>query len=201
MKRTAIVAALVALCVAAFSFPSARAAWERHTREQARRSLMMQTTPLVPDPLTQSILSNPDRVETFRLADFHEEEQDTPEARAALSTPHRQLLDDHAVLRQGQPQGAAFAAAIGAALRQTRSPGNYYSCFDPGIGYRVWKGKAHTDLCICFYCEGIELITQDAHHKEVTKTMISLGAARPAFLALSRQAFPQDKALAALKTN
>ncbi len=201
MKRTAIIVALVVVCLAAFSYLLVRRALDHRTREQARRSMIMQTTPFVPDPVTQSILSNPDRVETFRLSDFHEEERDTPEAEAARSTPHTQFLDDHAVLHMGLPQGAAFAAAIGVALRQTRSPGNYYSCFEPGVGYRVWKGKAHTDLCVCFYCEGIELITKDAHNKEVTKTIISLGVARPAFLALSRQAFPQDKALAALKTS
>ena len=200
MKRPAIIATLVILCVAAFSYPFARMAWERHTREQARRSMMMQTTPFVPDPVTQSILSNPDRVETFRLDDFHEGENRTAAEYAEMSKPHEQL-ENHTVMHKGLPQGAAFAAAIGVALRQTRSPGNYYSCFDPGVGYRVWKGQAHTDLCVCFYCEGIELITQDAHHKEITKTMISLGAARPAFLALSQQAFPQDKALAALKTS
>ncbi len=201
MKRIAIIVAFVVLCVAAFSYPLVRMAMERHTREQARRSMIMQTSPFIPDPVTQGILSNPDRVETFRLDDFHEGENRTAAEYAALSEPHAQCLEDHAILRTGQPQGAAYAAAIGTALTQTRSPGSYSSCFDPGVGYRVWKGQAHTDLCVCFYCEGIEIITKDAHHKEVTKTMVSLGAARPAFLALSRQAFPQDKALAALKTS
>ena len=200
MKRTAIIAALAVVCVAVFAYTPARVLWEHRTREQARRSMMMQTTPFVPDPVTQSILSNPDRVETFRLDDFHEGENRTAAEYAEMSKPHEQL-ENHTVMHRGLPQGAAFAAAIGVALRQTRSPGNYYSCFDPGVGYRVWKGQAHTDLCVCFYCEGIELNTQDAHHKEVTRTMISLGAARPAFLALSQQAFPQDKALAALKTS
>ncbi len=200
MKRIAIIVALVAVCLAAFSYPFARMAWERHTREQGRLAWLAESKPPVLDTVTQGVLTGADRVETFRLADFHEDE-DTPEARAAKSTPPNQSLDDYAVLHKGPTQGAAFAASISAALKQTRSPGSYSQCFDPGVGYRVWKGKAHTDLCVCFYCEGIELITQDAHHKEITKTMISLGAARPAFLALSRQAFPQDKALAALKTS
>lgn len=201
MKRTATIVALVVLCVAAFGYPFVRMALERHTREQARRSVMMQSPPFVMDSVTQDILNHADRVETFRLSDFHEEEQDTPEAEAARSTPHTQFLDDHAVLHTGQPQGAAYAAAIGTALAQVKSEQLASQCFDPGVGYRVWKGKAHTDLCVCFYCEGIELITKDAHNKEVTKTMISLGAARPAFLALSRQAFPKNKALAALKSS
>lgn len=201
MKRTAIIVALVVLCVAAVGYRPVRVAWEKHHHEQVRRSLLVGSTPFVLDPVTQGILSHADRVETFRLSDIHEARDRTTAEWTALSGPHTQFLEEHPVLHKGQPQGAAFAAAMETALTQARSPGSIAGCFDPGVGYRVWKGKAHTDICVCFYCEGIELITQDAQHKEVTKTMISLGAARPAFLALSRQAFPQDKALAALKTS
>lgn len=201
MKRTAIIIALVVLCLGAVGYTPARVLWERHTHKQARRVPMFGDQPFVIDPVTQDILSHADRVETFRLGDFNEGENHTAADYEVLSGPHVQLLDDHAVLRTGQTQGAAFAAEIGTALAQVKSEQLATQCFDPGVGYRVWRGKTHTDICVCFYCEGIELITQDAHHKVVTQTMISLGAARPAFLALSQQAFPQDKALAALKTS
>lgn len=72
-------------------------------------------------------------------------------------------------------------------------------CFVPGVGFRVWKGRAHTDLCVCFYCSGVEIITKDAKHKEVYHHQTVLGGSRAAFLALARQAFPQDAHLAALK--
>ena len=208
MKPTAIIAALAVVCVAAFAYTPARVLWDHRTREQARRSMMMQTTPFVPDPVTRGILDGADRVETFRLDDFHEGESRTAaEAQQADRLRARgQLLDDHAVLHQGQSQRRAFAAALGVALGQVRIPTSSLkalmpSCFDPGVGYRVWKGKAHTDLCVCFYCAGIEMITKDAQNKVVTQTMMGLGAARPAFLALSQQAFPKDKDLAALKTS
>jgi len=200
MKRTAIIVALVALCLVAVGYRPVRVVWEKHRHEQVRRSLLVGSTPFVLDPVTQGILSHADRVETFRLSDIHEARDRTTAEWTALSGPHP-VFGEHPVLHKGQPQGPVFAAAMQTALTQTRSPTFLPGCFDPGVGYRVWKGKAHTDLCVCFYCEGIELVTQDAHHKEVTKTMISLGAARPAFLALSQQAFPQDKELAALKTS
>ena len=120
---------------------------------------------------------------------------------AVLSGPHAQFLDNHAVLRVAPPQGQAFAATLRSALAQAGAEENGVMCFDPGVGYRVWKGQSHTDICVCFYCEAVEIITKDARHKILHQSRTDMGHARAAFLALSRQAFPQDKALMALKTS
>ena len=131
-------------------------------------------------------------MEVFRLAGGDYDE--TPGRTRDLGS-----LDSYIVLHKGAPQGKALAAGLSAALSASDSPSLMTQCFDPGVGFRVWKGRAHTDLCVCFLCSGVEVITEDARHKEVFHQRAELGRSRAAFLALSRQAFPQDAALAAVK--
>ena len=207
MKRIIVLLSLAVLCAAAvFAVPYVKTAQEKARRQEAYAQMLANSKPLVLDAATQAILTNADRVEAFRLADFHEEEYRSAEEEAALDGPHVQVLDDYTVLRTGLPQGREFAAALRAAISQIRSPTGkdglmsmVPSCFDPGVGFRVWHGKAHVDLCVCFYCTGIQIVTTDAHGKQLPQVMTMLGASRPAFLALSKQVFPQDKQLARLE--
>lgn len=206
MKRIAIFLGLAIFCLAAAGYRPMLVAVERHRRHDLMLAAERNARPLVLDATTTAILAGTDRVETFRLADFHEGEDYTPAERAALEGGHPGSLDDHMILRTGAPQGKAFATALHAALSQTPSPIGadglmtlIPSCFDPGVGFRVWRGAAHVDLCVCFYCSGVEIVTKDAKHKIVSRQTVTLGRSRAAFLALSRQAFPQDAALAAVK--
>ncbi len=208
MKRNVIliVLALVTLSLTAVEYRPMLIARERYTRRAERLVAEKNALPLVLDTATESILAGADRVETFRLADFHEGEQRTEAEDALLSGDHQAMLDNYVILRAGSPQDKTFAATLRAALSQTPSPigkdgrgVGVPSCFDPGIGFRIWKGAAHVDLCVCFYCSGIEIVTRDADHKTVSQQTLTLGRSRAAFLTLSRQAFPQDVALAALK--
>lgn len=201
MKRAVVLLIFAALTVGAVGYGLPRAAlWREHRlREQLRDARPFPTGPLVLDAATKAVLAGADRVETFRLADFHEGMSRTPAEQEALSGGHLGTLDDYTVLRAGAPQGRAFAADLSRAVSTLKSPSFMSQCFDPGVGFRVWKGQAHTDLCVCFYCSGIEIITKDAQHKEVFHQRAELGTSRAAFLALARQAFPQDARLAALK--
>ncbi len=212
MKRTVILLSLAIFGLAAVCYGLTRAVtltrvvMEQHKRTMALEAMLANSKPLVVDTSTQAILAGADRVETFRLADFHEEEDLTPEEQTILSGAHTLSLDNHTVLRTGPTQGRAFASALGNALAQADSgqavagqKGLMPSCFDPGVAFRVWQGKAHTDICVCFYCSGVEIITEDANHKVLYQNETGLRYSRPAFLALSKQAFPQDRHLAALK--
>ncbi len=206
MKRIAIFLGLAVFCLAAAGYRPMLVAVERHRRHDLMLADERNARPLVLNATTTAILAGADRVETFRLADFHEGEEYTPAERAALDGGHMGSLDDHMILRTGAPQGKAFATALHAALSQTPSPIGadglmtlIPSCFDPGVGFRVWRGAAHVDLCVCFYCSGVEIVAKDAKHKTVSQQTVTLGRSRAAFLALSRRAFPQDAALAAVK--
>jgi len=196
MKRVIVLLIFAALTIGAVGYGLTHAASSRHHQRDA---LLVPTGPLVLDAATKAVLAGADRVETFRLADFHEGMSRTPAEQEALSGGHLGTLDDYTVLRAGAPQGRAFAADLSRAVSTLKSPSFMSQCFDPGVGFRVWKGQAHTDLCVCFYCSGIEIITKDARHKEVFHQRAELGTSRAAFLALARQAFPQDARLAALK--
>ncbi len=206
MKRILVVASIVILCVAAVGYGVPR---YRLARESARRQRYIQEerqiedrTPLVLDAKTQAILSGADRVETFRLAGGGDEEELTGAEQAALHGPHPQYFENYSVMDVGQPQGKPFAASLQKALSQVSGAVDGAQCFDPGVGFRVWKAKAHVDVCVCFYCSGIQITTpytspesirQNPYHQP---TM--LGESRPALLALSKEAFPQDARLAAL---
>jgi len=202
MKSALIVLSLVILCLAVvYGVPQYRL-----NRENARRAFnAANSLPLVLDAKTQAILDGADRVETFRLVDFHEEENYTELERSAAFNSHEQPLDDHQVLRTGPPQGKAFAAALREAVSEAPAfigkdgkGSGTPSCFDPGVGFRVWNGQAHVDLCVCFYCTAIEIDTKDPTRRFKQSLMANLGLSRPAFLALSKEAFPQDARLAAL---
>lgn len=196
MKRVVVLLIFAVLGVGAVGYGLLRTASFRHLPEDAR---FAPTGPLVLDAATKAILAGADRVETFRLADFHEGEDRTPAEEEALSGGHLGSLDDYTILRAGAPQGKAFATELGKALSTVETPSLMSQCFDPGVGFRIWKGQAHTDLCVCFYCSGVEIVTKDAKHKEIYHHQTVLSGSRAAFLALATQAFPQDAHLAALK--
>ena len=212
MKRTVLLLSLTIFFAAALCFgvPYSRMLLERSRRHAAYADMLANSQPVVLDAATQSIMDNADRVETFRLVDFHEQENYTPEERAMeeramVDGSHPRPLDDYTVLYSGPHEGKVYAAMLREALSQTPSPfrrdglaTGVPSCFDPGVGFRVWAGKSHVDLCVCFYCSGIQIITAEASHKPSTQMTI-LGPSRTAYLKLAQQVFPQDKRLAALK--
>ncbi|MGI4790729.1 MAG: hypothetical protein ACRYFS_18010 [Janthinobacterium lividum] len=199
MKRIVILLSLVIFCTVAicYAVPYYRRAQESKMRQTAYAHRFGVNKPLVLDAATQAILAGADRVETFRLQGGGEHENASD--MTTLSGLHPLFLEDHAVIRVGSAQGQVFASALRAALAQAGSEPDGAQCFEPGVGFRAWKGKAHTDICVCFTCMGIEIITKDAKHSVLHQSLTVLGTSRPALLALSQQAFPQDSELAALK--
>ena len=103
------------------------------------------------------------------------------------------------MIRTGHQQGREFAASLHPALALADEEQSLTQCFDPGDAFRVWQGKAHSDICVSFYCSGIEMTTEDAKHKVMSHSYVGMRYSLPALLALSRQAFPDDKQLMALK--
>lgn len=197
MKRIVLLLVLLAACTAAvFVIPYALKAREAARRQEAYARMLAGSPPLVLDVATTAILNGADRVETFRLQGGDEDE-DASGTLAVYASPR--YVEDHLVIGNGRQQGRAFAGALRAALVQGTSAPDFMQCFMPGVGFRAWKGKAHTDISVCFTCQGIEIVTKDAKQKVLHQSLTELGASRPALLALSRQAFPQDKQLAALE--
>ena len=154
------------------------------------------------DPTTQAILAHADRVEVFRLADFHEDQFRTGADMETRGKSRLGNLDDYTILRVAPPQDSAFAHRLLSALSAAKDPSHSFeaSCFDPGVGFRVWRGHAHTDAVVCFYCSGVDIITTNADGQQTWHTHTELGQARASLLALSRAAFPDDPILNDLKS-
>lgn len=202
MKRTLLAVCLVVFCLAAVAAaPCYLKAREAARRQEYRDEAARNEMPLVLDAKTQAILAGADRVETFRLAGGGDEDY-TKGEQVAISGPNAQYFENYPVLQVGSVQGKAFAGVLNKALSQASNEANGSQCYEPGIGFRVWKGAAHRDICVCFHCGGLEVLphgsVRDDAHQNPYHLPTSLGQSRPALLALSRQAFPQDEALAAL---
>lgn len=114
MKRTVILLSLMIFCLAAVTYGLKRAVLERHRQMPAQHAMPANSKPLVLDVATQTILAGANRVETYRLADFHEGENRTPEERAVLAEPHLLSLVERglaAAAHRPRPQhGAGFPA-------------------------------------------------------------------------------------------
>ncbi len=204
MKRTVTVVSLIIFCLLA---AIAAAPYCRQAQETARRDAaytaykhkMGYDKPLALGPETCAVLDGADRVETFHLQGGDEDENAGQQAALQKAYDSPRYLGDYLILGDGPVQGKPFGAALHAALAQGTSAPDSAQCFMPGVGFRAWKGQAHTDVCVCFTCSGVEVTTKDAKHTLGYHSLTILGASRPALLALSRQAFPQDKQLAAVR--
>ena len=198
MKRTVVllVFAVLVIGIAGYGLPRAAVWRERSLRQHQQEKRLFFLGPLVLDATTKAVLAGADHVETFRLAggDYDEAISSAPAENKEMANRPLPSLDDYTVLRKGAPRDKAFAADLSAALAKSKRLSMMTQCFDPIVGFRVWKGQAHTDLCVCFLCSGVEIVTENSRHKEIFHQRAELGESRPAFLALARQAFPQGQA-------
>ncbi len=150
--------------------------------------------PLKLDAATEAIFAHADRVEALRLMDFHENWK-RPQADYDNLDKFGQAYH-YTLLRPARPVNLSFGPRLRDALRLTPDESHaFYQCFEPGVGFRAWRGKTHTDVFVCFYCEGVEIVTTDERKKQLGYFHPDMGAARKSLLALSREAFPDDKLL------
>ena len=155
--------------------------------------------------VTEAIFAHSDKVEALRLGDIQETPYRTEAEFIALADQKYGTAGAYNLLRPARIVNTNFAPRLREALRLTPDPKNATArisgCFDPGVkvGFRVWRGKAHTDVFVCFYCQGVEIITTDEHQNKVERFRNDVGSARKSLLALSREAFPEDKVLQDLK--
>ncbi len=205
MKRVVLLLGFGLVCIGAVYYAAPRYVAARKTADQnaGYARMLMGNGPLVLDSATQAIFVNADRVETFRLVDPN---ADSDESSMPVSSwPRGQFMGGCQVMHVGPAEGRDFAAALQMALARMPSPGDMTGQSVPGpndsgsdVGFRVWRGKAHADIYVGLNTGYGEIISEDAHHKPLMRTAGYMGGSRPALLALSRQAFPQDTSLAEL---
>lgn len=173
--------------------------YRRATRQMPARDLItsgVSEKKLSLDAATSAIFTQATRVDTFRLADFHEQVR-SPKDDQIIDSRKYGTVGNYTVLSVGRPQDGAFAGRLSQALATANDPSTSFisSCFDPGVGFRVWHGHEHADLFLCFTCSGLEITTQ----ARAGGIRADLGAARAPLLALSKEVFPQDTTLQAIK--
>jgi len=148
------------------------------------------------DAVTDDVLTNADKVEALRLSYYAGSAVDLSDEKGLYDT-----LSGYVLRRPAHVVNTNFAPRLLSALRSLPDPKDQtlVSCFDPGVGFRVWHGGEWTEMFICFRCQGIEISTTNAEGKKSGSVYMDLGAARKPLLAMSREAFLEDKVLQELK--
>ena len=210
MKRIVLLLAFGLVCIGAVLYAAPRYVAARNTADRNAAYARMRadnSNPLVLDTVTRAILADADRVQTFQLRNPN---RDYDEKDLVPVSPLPMQVDHCEVMHTGPTQRRAFAAALQAALSEAPSPLGTDGQFSPApvgspndfgadVGFRVWRGKVHVDVCVGLDTNFVEITTEAVQSEPLAQTTASLGASRPALLALSKQAFPQDKQLAALE--
>ena len=146
-----------------------------------------------------AIFNGADKVEALRLFPVGSEK---PLGQVA---PHVPFFAKHTV------DNAQFAARLGNIVLDAKSyalPGQSTTqcTIEPGVAFRVWKKQQFTDTVICFQCN--QLAVLEHNDKAPNRSIGSLlqgrfnvagdFLVRPQLLALTKTAFPDDKAVQAL---
>lgn len=135
-----------------------------------------------------AVLREADRVEVFRLKNERAEEGE-------------ERVGNYAVTVRGKEQGRNFAARLREVLTDE---GTYVwdsgkGCdFDPGVGYRVWKGEQRIEVVLCFSCDQLVVFSPKAADGSVRSASADFDPARPALVKLAKEAFPDDPVVQAL---
>jgi hypothetical protein len=139
-----------------------------------------------PDRRTRSILEGATAVEVYRIDS------------EKVAAPGDPTLDGYLVVARGQDRGEEFAARLAEVLLD---PGTYSHsfalCFDPGVAYRLRKGRECLDIVICFHCENVYLGPPTRGVRE--NASFHESPARHRLVRLAKEAFPEDKEIQGLK--
>jgi hypothetical protein len=134
------------------------------------------------DDVTAAFFTASTKVEVFRV----------DETKAPL--PGEGKVSGYPVIGRGSDQGAAFAVELARVLSDPATYSVYMAlCFEPGVGFRVWKGKRCIDLILCFECNNCYL---GAPKEDMVGATFSISdSARSRLVRLAKVAFPDDKAI------
>lgn len=136
---------------------------------------------------TRAILAGATRVEVFRVDPTKQKKAEN-------------WIGGFPVTARAQEQGKEFAGRLGTALLDTWAFSDQKgkkNCFDPGVGFRVWKDEESVDVLICFICD---ILYCGPSVEEASENATFKGSSRRAdLLRLAKEAFPDDKEIQELK--
>lgn len=163
------------------------AKWEKEFRAKSARA--------------QNIFAGATKVETFRLIDFRLQESQPANA---------PKVDGYFYSSKDSDQNADFAKKLAALVLNPNSYSRmHWACtFNPAIAFRVSKDKQTATVLICFHCNQLALVENDPQlplqsldgPKARVRFMEDIDLFRPEFIALAKEAFPNDKEIQQLET-
>jgi hypothetical protein len=140
------------------------------------------------------ILKGVTKVEVFRVDSSREAQKG------------EKKIGTYPISATGKTQGKAFAGEL---VKVLFADDTYYGreakCFEPGLAYRLWKGKASVEVIICFKCTNLRVTAKDAKGKVLNESDetppggFGGTASEAALIKLAKKAFPRDKDIQALK--
>jgi hypothetical protein len=141
---------------------------------------------------TRAVLAGATRVEVFRL------DAEKGPRRPDEKEEGEEQFGGWLVTSQGKDQDRPFAEQLADILFDEATYTNRsVHCFDPGVGYRVWRGDRAVEILICFRCNNFYCGPPTRRAKENARFG---GSPRRADLVrLAKEAFPGDKEIQALK--
>jgi len=136
---------------------------------------------LGPDAI--SVLKGAERVEVFRL--------DQSMMPPGPEDKIEKIVSGYRAISTGKVQGKKFAARLAAVLLDEKTySGEHKACEPtPGVAFRLWKGKQHVDVTLCFECNMLSVNSVGGDFDLV----------RPALVSLAKEAFPDDARIQKLR--
>jgi hypothetical protein len=134
------------------------------------------------------ILQYAEKVEAFRIQ---------PRKSADESTPATNSIEGYPILARASLPRRLYAKELSdAILSENNNHTSVTACeFSPGVAYRIWHGRECATALVCFQCKEIELLVRPGSRPG--PIIFGFQADPGRFLALARQAFPDDPELKA----
>jgi hypothetical protein len=146
------------------------------------------------DRHTWAVLTSADKVEVFRLDGNNFL---FPDKKVSEEKETRRI-GGFLVTGQGEDPEKAFAGKLAEVLADERTDtGNAKKCFQPGVAFRIWKGKEVVDVLICFGCNNLYCGPSVDLAQE--NTFFGRSPRRPDLVRLAKEAFPADREIQALQ--
>jgi hypothetical protein len=138
------------------------------------------------DSKTRPVFAEATKVEVFRLD-------------GKDSSGEGKRLGGYLVTARGQDQGREFARKLLDILNDDKTyTDEFAKCFWPGVAFRVWKDQEVIEVLLCFLCDNFYC---GPPQKGLANENASFGGSprRADLVRLAKAAFPDDKAIQALK--
>ncbi|HVF10072.1 MAG TPA: hypothetical protein VNA16_04675 [Abditibacteriaceae bacterium] len=132
-----------------------------------------------------SVLSEATRVEAFRVDP--KSQQDWPNGQA------------HEINAESAAKLASVLLDEKTYRWEAGKPIGLRCIFEPAVAYRFWKGKESVSVLVCFKCGEVSFIPDNADDKGNPWYRAIAAKLRPEIMQLTKQTFPDDQVIQALK--